>query len=116
MCTYSAQDGMADDFHLAHIAKFAMGGFGLVFTEAAAVTRGGRITLGDLGIWREEQIAGLRRMTSQIHAFGGKAAVQVAHAGRKSSMQRPWDGNGPLDEELLKEQGTTCSMSRAGEV
>lgn len=98
MCTYSAHDGMADDFHLTHITKFAMGGFGLVFTEAAAVTEDGRITYGDLGIWSDKQIPGMRRMTSQIHAYGAKAGIQLAHAGRKSSMQRPWDGNGPLDE------------------
>lgn len=97
MCTYSAHGGMVDDFHLAHMAKFAMGGFGLVVTEATAVTRDGRITHGDLGIWQDEQVPGLRRITDLIHALGAKAGIQLAHAGRKASMQRPWDGNGPLD-------------------
>jgi 2,4-dienoyl-CoA reductase-like NADH-dependent reductase (Old Yellow Enzyme family) len=58
----------------------------------------GRITHGDLGIWHDGQVQGLRRMTQQIHAFGAKAGVQLAHAGRRSNLQRPWDGNGPLDE------------------
>ncbi|MDM0118380.1 NADH:flavin oxidoreductase/NADH oxidase [Variovorax arabinosiphilus] len=97
MCTYSARGGMVDDFHLAHLAKFAMGGFGLVMTEATAVTRDGRITHGDLGIWQDEQVHGMRRITDLIHTLGAKAGIQLAHAGRKASMQRPWDGNGPLD-------------------
>ncbi|HSW19251.1 MAG TPA: NADH:flavin oxidoreductase/NADH oxidase [Ramlibacter sp.] len=97
MCTYCASGGMADDFHLAHLARFAMGGFGLVFVEATAVTEDGRITHGDLGLWKDEQIEGLSRIAAQVQSFGAKAGIQLAHAGRKSSMQRPWHGNGPLD-------------------
>ena len=74
-----------------------MGGFGLVFVEATAVTEDGRITHGDLGLWKDEQIAGLSRIASHIQSSGAKAGIQLAHAGRKSSMQRPWHGNGPLD-------------------
>lgn len=96
MCTYSATNGVADDFHLSHLARFAMGGFGLVFVEATAVTKDGRITHGDLGLWEDKQVEGLARIVKQVQSFHAKAGIQLAHAGRKSSMQRPWHGNGPL--------------------
>lgn len=97
MCTYSARDGMADDFHLVHLGKLAMGGFGLVFTEATAVAANGRISHGDLGLWSDEHIPGLQRIARFLSAAGAVPAIQLAHAGRKASMQRPWFGNGPLD-------------------
>jgi 2,4-dienoyl-CoA reductase-like NADH-dependent reductase (Old Yellow Enzyme family) len=96
MCQYSASDGMANDWHFAHLARFAIGGAGLVFTEAAAVERGGRITHGDVGIWRDEQIAPLKRIAAFLKSQGAVPAIQLAHAGRKASMQRPWHGNGPM--------------------
>lgn len=98
MCQYSARDGLADDFHLVHLGKFAMGGAGLVFAEAIAVHEHGRITHGDLGLWHDGQIAPLKRITDFLRQFGAVPAIQLAHAGRKASMQRPWNGNGPLDE------------------
>jgi len=97
MCQYSATDGFADDWHFAHLAKFAIGRAGLIFTEAAAVEADGRITHGDLGIWRDEHIAPLQRITAFVKSQGAIPAIQLAHAGRKASMQRPWFGNGPLD-------------------
>ena len=97
MCQYSATEGIADDWHFAHLAKFAIGRAGLVFTEAAAVERDGRITHGDLGIWSDEHVAPLERITRFIRSQGSVPAIQLAHAGRKASMQRPWFGNGPLD-------------------
>ena len=97
MCQYSATDGFADDWHFVHLGKFALGGAGLVFTEAAAVEARGRITHGDLGIWSDEHIPGLERITRFLKAHGAVPAIQIAHAGRKASMQRPWHGNGPLD-------------------
>jgi 2,4-dienoyl-CoA reductase-like NADH-dependent reductase (Old Yellow Enzyme family) len=96
MCTYSARDGIADDFHLVHLGKFALGGFGLIFFEATAVHERGRITHGDLGLWHDGQIAPLRRITDFLREHGAVPAIQLAHAGRKASMQRPWKGNGPL--------------------
>ena len=98
MCQYSAMDGLANDWHFAHLAKFAIGGAGLVFAEAAAVEANGRITHGDLGIWSDAHIAPLKRITDFVRSQGSVAAMQLAHAGRKASMQRPWDGNGPINE------------------
>jgi 2,4-dienoyl-CoA reductase-like NADH-dependent reductase (Old Yellow Enzyme family) len=98
MCQYSAKDGLANDWHFAHLAKFAIGGAGLVFAEAAAVEADGRITYGDLGIWSDAHIAPLKRITDFVKSQGSVAAMQLAHAGRKASMQRPWDGNGPINE------------------
>lgn len=98
MCTYSAQDGMASDWHLVHLGKFALGGAAAVFTEAAAVEPRGRITHGDLGIWSAEHAAALKPVTSFLRQNGALPAIQIAHAGRKASMQRPWHGNGPLDD------------------
>jgi 2,4-dienoyl-CoA reductase-like NADH-dependent reductase (Old Yellow Enzyme family) len=98
MCQYSAVDGMANDWHFAHLARFALGGAGLVFAEATAVQREGRITHGDLGIWSDAQVEPLQRITSFLKAHDTVPAIQLAHAGRKASMQRPWHGNGPLDD------------------
>jgi 2,4-dienoyl-CoA reductase-like NADH-dependent reductase (Old Yellow Enzyme family) len=100
MCQYSARDGMANDWHFVHLGQFAMGGFGLVFTEATAVLPEGRITHGDLGLWTDEQIAPIKRVVEYVRSMGAAAGMQLAHAGRKASMQRPWHGNaamGPAD-------------------
>jgi 2,4-dienoyl-CoA reductase-like NADH-dependent reductase (Old Yellow Enzyme family) len=98
MCQYSAHDGFANDWHFVHLGKMATGGAGLVFTEAAAVEPEGRITHGDLGIWSDAHIAPLKRIAEFIKANGSVPAIQLAHAGRKASMQRPWFGNGPINE------------------
>ncbi len=91
MCEYSSIDGFATDWHLVHLGSRAVGGAALVFTEAAAVSPEGRITPNDLGIYRDEHIAALRRIVDFIHASGAKAGTQLAHAGRKASSARPWD-------------------------
>ena len=98
MCNYSAIDGHINDWHVVHLGKFAQGGAGIVFTEAAAVEEQGRITHGDLGIWSDEHVPGLARIVSFLKSQGAVPAVQLAHAGRKASMQRPWHGNGPIDD------------------
>lgn len=100
MCQYSAHDGFANDWHFVHLGQFAMGGFGLVFVEASAVLREGRITHGDMGLWSDEHVAPLARIVAYLHEHGASAGIQLAHAGRKASMQRPWLGNaalGPAD-------------------
>ena len=97
MCQYSAVDGVANDWHFVHLGQFATGGAGLVFCEAAAVAEQGRITHGDLGIWNDEQIAPLEKITDFIKGNGCVPAIQLAHAGRKASMQRPWFGNAALN-------------------
>ena len=98
MCTYSARDGFVSDWHLVHLGKMAQGGAGLIFTEATAVQMHGRITHGDVGIWSDEHVQGLARIVTFIKSQNAVAAIQLAHAGRKASMQRPWHGNGPLDD------------------
>ena len=97
MCQYSAHDGFVNDWHFVHLGKFAQGGAGIVFTEAAAVESIGRITHGDIGIWSDDQVPGLRRIAEFLKANGAVPAIQLAHAGRKASMQRPWYGNAALD-------------------
>jgi 2,4-dienoyl-CoA reductase-like NADH-dependent reductase (Old Yellow Enzyme family) len=92
MCQYCCADGLANDWHLVHLGSRAVGGAGLIFTEAAAVTQDGRITPQDLGIWNDEQIAPLQRITRFITAQGAVAGIQLAHAGRKASTHRPWLG------------------------
>ena len=101
MCQYSAQDGHVTDWHLVHLGKFAQGGAGVVFVEATAVEKRGRITHGDTGIWDDAHIAGLRRIADFVKSQGAIPAIQLAHAGRKSSMARPWYGNGPLTQADL---------------
>ncbi|HEX9956046.1 MAG TPA: NADH:flavin oxidoreductase/NADH oxidase [Fibrella sp.] len=92
MCQYSSIDGFASDWHLVHLGSRAVGGAGLIITEAAAVSPEGRITPHDLGIWTDEHIPGLKRITDFITAHGAVAGIQLAHAGRKASHHRPWDG------------------------
>lgn len=92
MCQYSAVDGLANDWHLVHLGSRAVGGAGLIFTEATAVTPDGRITAQDLGLWKDEHIEPLQRITRFIRAQGAVAGIQLAHAGRKASTHRPWLG------------------------
>jgi 2,4-dienoyl-CoA reductase-like NADH-dependent reductase (Old Yellow Enzyme family) len=98
MCQYSSQDGFANDWHFVHLGSRAVGGAGLVFTEAAAVLPDGRISPQDLGIWSDRHIQPLGRITRFIHEQGSQAGIQLAHAGRKASTYRPWDGNGIVPE------------------
>ena len=102
MCQYSAHDGAVTDWHLVHLGKFAQGGAGAVFVEATAVERRGRITHGDTGIWDDAHIAGLKRIAEFIRSQGAMPGLQLAHAGRKASMARPWYGNGPLTSADLE--------------
>lgn len=92
MCEYSSEDGFANDWHLVHLGSRAVGGAGLVMTEATAVEADGRITMPDLGIWKTEHIEPLRRITSFIKSQGSVPGIQLAHAGRKASTRAPWDG------------------------
>ena len=98
MCQYSAEDGHLTDWHMTHLGQFALGGAGLVFTEATAVEARGRITHGDAGLWTDAQIAPYKRIFDFLKGHGAATGIQLAHAGRKASMQRPWFGNGPLGE------------------
>jgi 2,4-dienoyl-CoA reductase-like NADH-dependent reductase (Old Yellow Enzyme family) len=99
MCEYSSDDGFADDWHLVHLGCRAVGGAGLVMTEATAVTAQGRITPGDLGIYKDEHIANLARIVAFIKRHGAVPGMQLAHAGRKGSCRVPWKGGAPLPPE-----------------
>lgn len=96
MCQYSAHAGMPETWHLVHLGSRAVGGAGLVLTEAAAVSPEGRISAGDVGLWNDEQLAAWQPITAFIAAQGAVPGVQLAHAGRKASVRRPWEGGGPL--------------------
>ena len=99
MCQYSCDgDGVATDWHLVHLGSRAVGGAGLVMTEAAAVTEDGRITWWDLGIWNDAQGDALAPITKFIESQGAVPAIQLAHAGRKASTNRPWGGGKPIAE------------------
>jgi len=98
MCEYSSVDGYANDWHLVHLGSRAVGGAGLVLTEATAVLPEGRISPQDLGIWKDEHVDFLKRIVSFIHEQGSVAGMQLAHAGRKASTRRPWEGDGVVPE------------------
>jgi 2,4-dienoyl-CoA reductase-like NADH-dependent reductase (Old Yellow Enzyme family) len=98
MCEYSSTDGFATDWHFVHLGSRAVGGAGLVFTEATAVTPEGRISPEDLGIWKDDHVEMLARITRFMHEQGSVAGMQLAHAGRKASTYRPWSGTGMVSE------------------
>lgn len=102
MNQHRAHDGFADDSLLVHLGKFALGGFGIIMTEATAIERNGRVAHGDLGIWSDEHIPGLQRVCSYLRSMGATPGVQLAHSGRKGASQRPWHGFGPLNEDDAK--------------
>lgn len=99
MCTYSADEGVANDWHLVHLGSRASGGAGLIITEATAVTSVGRISPRDLGLWSDDQIEPIARVTRFIHNQGAVAGVQLAHAGRKGGTWVPGAGNGTIPVE-----------------
>lgn len=92
MCQYSARFGVPNDWHLVHLGSFAVGGAGLVFTEATAVSAKGRISPNDTGLWNDDQVVAWQRITEFVHEQGRPVAVQLAHAGRKASVPPPWLG------------------------
>jgi 2,4-dienoyl-CoA reductase-like NADH-dependent reductase (Old Yellow Enzyme family) len=98
MCEYSSYDGFANDWHLVHLGSRAVGGAGLVIAEATAVEARGRITPGDLGIWKDEHIERLARIAAFVKQQGAAPGIQIAHAGRKGSCHVPWDGGDPILE------------------
>jgi 2,4-dienoyl-CoA reductase-like NADH-dependent reductase (Old Yellow Enzyme family) len=98
MCQYSCHDGRASDWHFVHLGSRAVGGAGLVLTEATAVLPEGRISPEDLGIWSDDHIEPLARIVRFIHEQGSVAGIQLAHAGRKASTYRPWSGHGAVPE------------------
>jgi 2,4-dienoyl-CoA reductase-like NADH-dependent reductase (Old Yellow Enzyme family) len=98
MCQYSAVDGAATAWHMVHLGSRAVGGAGLVIAEMTAVSPGGRITPGCMGLWSDEQALAAAPIVKFIQDQGAAAGVQLAHAGRKGARRLPWDGGHPLDE------------------
>ena len=97
MCQYSSEDGFTNDWHMVHLGSRAVGGAGLVIFEASAVVPEGRITPSDLGIWKDEHIEGLKRITTFIQSQNTVPGIQLAHAGRKASHHVPWKGGAALE-------------------
>ncbi|MBZ5620244.1 MAG: NADH:flavin oxidoreductase/NADH oxidase [Acidobacteriia bacterium] len=98
MCQYSCVDGFTNDWHLVHLGSRAVGGAGLVMVEATAVEARGRISPSDTGIWKDEHIEFLARIAGFLQQQGAVAGIQLAHAGRKASTRRPWEGGGTIPE------------------
>jgi 2,4-dienoyl-CoA reductase-like NADH-dependent reductase (Old Yellow Enzyme family) len=99
MCQYTAIDGFTNDWHLVHLGSRAAGGTGLIISEATAVSPEGRITPGDIGLWKDEHISGLSRIADFVHLQGAIAGIQLAHAGRKASCAVPWEEGKQIDEK-----------------
>jgi 2,4-dienoyl-CoA reductase-like NADH-dependent reductase (Old Yellow Enzyme family) len=99
MCQYSAEDGVANEWHLVHLGSRAAGGAGLIIAEATAVAPEGRITPGDIGLWANKHIEPMARIIRFIRQHGAVPAVQIAHAGRKGSAARPWEGGAHLADD-----------------
>ncbi|MBV9923990.1 MAG: NADH:flavin oxidoreductase/NADH oxidase [Acidobacteria bacterium] len=99
MCQYSSRDGLPNDWHMVHLGSRAVGGAGLVCVEATGVSPEGRISPGDTGLWSEEHTQAFKPLASFIKSQGARAAIQLAHAGRKASTDVPWRGGKPLSEE-----------------
>jgi len=98
MCQYSSVDGFANNWHLVHLGSRASGGAALVIQEATAVSRRGRISPDDMGLWKDEQIEPLKKITTFIKEHGSVPGIQLAHAGRKASMSSPWKGGKRVEE------------------
>jgi 2,4-dienoyl-CoA reductase-like NADH-dependent reductase (Old Yellow Enzyme family) len=110
MCQYSAIDGAVQEWHHQHHARFAAGGIALGFVEATGVTREGRITHGCTGIYDDKHVRGLKRIVDLYHSYGAAAAIQIGHAGRRASAERPWDGAAPIK---LDKTGEEAPWTRA---
>src|ERR1700732_3976845 len=99
MCQYNAVDGLINDWHRVHLAGLARGGAGLVIVEATAVSPEGRITPGGTGLWSDQQAQAFAPIVASIRAAGAVPGIQLAHAGRKASANRPWEGDDHIGED-----------------
>ncbi|HGQ7767867.1 TPA: NADH:flavin oxidoreductase/NADH oxidase [Pseudomonas aeruginosa] len=106
MCQYSAHEGLTNDWHLAHYTSLARGGAGLVIVEATAVSPEGRITPGCTGLWNDEQVDGMAAIAASIKAGGAVPGIQIGHAGRKASANRPWEGDDHIVASDLRHWNT----------
>ena len=101
MGTYGSENGCLSPFQFAHYERMAMGGAGLVIMEQTFVTRAGRVSNGDPGLWADSHIEPMARLVSEMKRYGAKTAIQISHGGRKGGQQRAYEGNGPIDERNL---------------
>ena len=102
MCQYMAEEGVVNDWHLSHYTSLARGGAGLVIVEATAVSPEGRITPNCTGLWNDDQAQAMQPIVNNIKAAGAVAGIQIGHAGRKASANRPWDGDDHIAEDDLR--------------
>ena len=107
MHQYSAIDGVAQDWHIMNVGRYAAGGAGLVFVESTKIERRGCGTIGDLGAWRDDHVPGLKRLADNVRANGAVPAIQLGHSGRKARCFRPWEGGAPLTREAAEAEGVT---------
>ncbi len=112
MCQYSADDGRITDWHLVHLGSHAIGGAGLIIAEATAVSPEGRITPGDTGIWSDDRGSQWERVTRFLKAQGAVPGIQLAHAGRKASANRPWEGDDHMKPGRSARLGADRSLRR----
>ena len=110
MCQYQAIEGAMQDWHYQHHSRFASGGLALGFVEATGVARDGRITYGCTGIWSDDHVPALRRIVELYHAYGAACGIQIGHAGRRASAERPWDGAAPIK----RTDGPEAAWQRVG--
>ena len=103
MCQYKAANGIMSDWHFQHYSRFAFSGLGAAFIEATGVSSQGRITHGCTGIWSDDHIQGLSRIVNIFKEYNCISGIQLAHAGRKASFLRPWDGASPITSDAVKE-------------
>ena len=103
MCQYKAENGIVGDWHFQHYSRFAFSGLGAAFIEATGVSQDGRIGHGCTGIWNDEQISGMSKIVNVFKQYNCVSGIQLAHAGRKASFLRPWDGASPIIKDDSKE-------------
>ncbi len=115
MCQYVAEEGVLTEWHYQHHVRFSAGGAGIAFVEATHVTRDGRITRGCSGLWNDAQIPPLQRIARLYEDAGVVPAIQLAHAGRKGSTARPWDGAGPLTGDEPEGEGPWTTVAPSAE-
>ena len=105
MCQHSAKDGVVQDWHIVHYGKFVLGGASLVLTESTAISSDSRVGIADLGIWSDDHVPGLKRLSDFAHANGAAFGIQLAHAGRKAFSEPLWEGGRALSPEVLDASG-----------
>lgn len=105
MCQHAGEDGFSTDWHMVHYGKFVLGGASLVMTESTAISADSRIGVADLGLWKDDHIAGMRRLADFAHDNGALMGVQLAHMGRKSFSEPLWHGGRAMTPERIKDLG-----------